>query len=113
MQQSTYLLDDNHVAQALADAFAPHRCVVEFQDRSTKILLRIRGTNGSEFVVEGKRVEKLRNPDALAQYVRDVRSHLGRFRLRFYDLQPDLNREPPPECNASSVAARGSVSRQG
>ena len=73
----------------LTDAFAPHRCTVEFLDDRRKVALRVRGPTGAEFVVEGKRLDLLRDLDALAQYIQDVRTHLSRRRLRFY-VQPDL-----------------------
>ena len=82
-------LADERIAQLLADAFSPHRCIVEFQDERRKVALRVRGPNGAEFVVEGKRLDLLRDPGALAQYLQDVRIHLSQHRLRFYD-QADL-----------------------
>jgi len=77
-------LGDERVAQVLADAFSPHRCTVEFQDNRRKVGLRVRGPNGAEFVVEGKRLDLLRDHAALAQYIQDVRIHLSQHRLRFY-----------------------------
>jgi hypothetical protein len=77
-------LADERIAQILTDAFAPHRCTVEFQDDRRKVALRVRGPTGAEFVVEGKRLGLLRDAEALAQYIQDVRVHLGRHRLRFY-----------------------------
>src|SRR3954462_6844496 len=82
------VLVDERIAQVLRDAFAPHRCTVEFQDERRKVALRVRGPTGTEFVVEGKRLDLLRDMDALAQYIQDVRIHLSRHRLRFY-VQPD------------------------
>ena len=82
-------LADDRIAQMLADAFPPHRCVVEFQEDGRKVALRVRGPNGAEFVVEGKRLDLLRDLSALAQYIQDVRIHLSQHRLRFYD-QADL-----------------------
>ena len=82
-------LDDERIAQALADAFPPHRCTVEFQEDGRKVALRVRGPNGAEYVVEGKRLDLLRDLDALAQYIKDVRIHLSQHRLRFY-VQADL-----------------------
>ena len=73
----------------LTDAFPPHRCTVEFQDDGRKVALRVRGPNGAEYVVEGKRLDLLRDLDALAQYIKDVRIHLSQHRLRFY-VQADL-----------------------
>jgi hypothetical protein len=87
-RHSTEPLADDRIAQVLSDAFSPHRCSVDFQDDRRKVGLRVRGPNGAEFVVEGKRVDLLRDPNALAQYIQDVRLHLGQHRLRFYD-QPD------------------------
>lgn len=87
-RHSTEPLADERIAQVLTDAFSPHRCSVEFQDDRRKVGLRVRGPNGAEFLVEGKRVDLLRDPNALAQYIQDVRLHLGQHRLRFYD-QPD------------------------
>src|SRR6476646_11825803 len=77
-------LADERIAQVLTDAFPPHRCTVEFQDDRRRVALRVRGPNGAEFVVEGKRLDLLRDPDALAQYIQDVRIHLSQHRLRFY-----------------------------
>ena len=77
-------LGDERIAQILADAFSPHRCTVEFRDNRRKVALRVRGPNGAEFVVEGKCLDLLRNRDALAQYIQDVRAHLSQHRLRFY-----------------------------
>ncbi len=85
----TQPLGDDRIAQMLTDSFAPHRCTVEFQDDRRKVALRVRGPNGAEFVVEGKRLDLLRDPGALAQYIQDVRIHLSRHRLRFY-VQADL-----------------------
>src|SRR4051812_46371882 len=78
-------LADERIAQLLADAFPPHRCTVEFQDDRRKVALRVRGPNGAEFVVEGKRLDLLRDLNSVAQYIQDVRMHLGQHRLRFYD----------------------------
>jgi Protein of unknown function (DUF3606). len=77
-------LEDAHIAQMLTDGFPPHRCTVEFQDDGRKVALRVRGPRGVEFVVEGKRVDLLRDRAALAQYIQDVRLHLSQHRLRFY-----------------------------
>ena len=82
-------LADERIAQMLTDAFPPHRCTVEFQEDGRKVALRVRGPNGAEYVVEGKRLDLLRDLDALAQYIRDVRIHLSQHRLRFY-VQADL-----------------------
>lgn len=77
-------LTDERVVQALTDGFTPHRCMVEFQDDRRKVALRVRGQTGAEFVVDGKRIDLLRDPSALAQYIQDVRAHLSQHRLRFY-----------------------------
>ena len=82
-------LADERIAQMLTDAFPPHRCTVEFQEDGRKVALRVRGPNGAEYVVEGKRLDLLRDLDALAQYIKDVRIHLSQHRLRFY-VQADL-----------------------
>ena len=68
-------LDDERIAQALTDGFSPHRVTVEFQNERLKVAFRVRGPNGAEFVVEGKRLDLLRDPGALAQYIQDVRIH--------------------------------------
>ena len=78
-------LTDERIAQLFTDAFLPHRCKVEFQDDQRRIALRVRGPNGTEFVVEGKRVDLLRDESALAQYIDDVKRHLGQHRLAFHD----------------------------
>ncbi len=67
----TEWLADERIAQVLTDAFSPHRCTVEFQDDHRKVALRVRGPNWAEFVVEGKRLDLLRDPNALAQYIQD------------------------------------------
>lgn len=84
-RHQTEPLADERIAQMLTDAFSPHRCAVEFQDDRRKVALRVRGPNGAEFVVEGTRLDLLRDLDALAQYIQDVRTHLSQHRLRFYD----------------------------
>ena len=68
-------LADERIAQMLTDAFPPHRCTVEFQENGRKVALRVRGPTGAEYVVEGKRLDLLRDPGALAQYIQDVRIH--------------------------------------
>lgn len=78
-------LTDERIAQLFTDAFMPHRCKVEFQDDHRRVALRVRGPNGTEFVVEGKRVDLLRDENALAQYIDDVKRHLGKHRLAFPD----------------------------
>jgi hypothetical protein len=78
-------LADERIAQMLTDGFPPHRCTVEFQEDGRKVALRVRGPNGAEFVVEGRRLDLLRDPGALAQYIQNVRIHLSQHRLRFYD----------------------------
>ena len=91
-------LADERNAQMLTDAFPPHRCTVEFQDDRRKVALRVRGPNGAEFVVEGKRLDLLRDPDALVQYIQDVRIHLSQHRLRFY-VQAELGVD---ECRSAT-----------
>src|SRR5436190_1429422 len=88
MARPRQMLTDERIAQVLSDAFAPHRCTAEFQDDRRKVALRVRGPTGAEFVIEGQRLELLRDMEALAQYIHDVRIQLGRHRLRFY-VQPD------------------------
>jgi len=85
-------LDDERIAQALADAFPPHRCTVEFQENGRKVALRVRGPTGAEYVVEGKRLDLLRDAGGLAQYIQDVRTHLSQHRLRFYDQADVVSR---------------------
>ena len=82
-------LTDERIAQALVDGFSPHRCTVEFQDERRKVALRVCGPTGTEFTIEGKRLDLLRDANALAQYIQDVKKHLSQHRLRFYD-QADL-----------------------
>jgi hypothetical protein len=89
-RQPTEPLADERIAQMLTDAFAPHRCTVEFQDDRRKVALRVRGPNGAEYVVEGKRLDLLRDLNALTQYIKDVRHHLSQHRLRFY-VEADLS----------------------
>jgi len=86
-------LTDEHIAQAFREAFSPHRCTVEFQNDQRKVALRVRGLNGTEYVVEGKRVDLLRDGNALAQYIYDVKRHLGQHRLVFHDRAAP-NRSP-------------------
>jgi hypothetical protein len=76
-------LDDARIGDELRRGFAPHRCVAEFQDRRCRVSLRIHALDGREFVVDGKRVDTLRDPDALAQYINDVRIHLMQCKVRF------------------------------
>jgi hypothetical protein len=82
-------LADERIAQVLRGGFSPHRCTVEFQDDRRKVALRVRAPNGAEYVVAGKRLDLLRDHNALSQYIEDVRNHLSQYRLRFY-VQPDL-----------------------
>jgi len=84
-RQTAGPLTDERIAQVFTDAFLPHRCKVEFQDGQRKVALRVRGPNGTEFVVEGTRVDLLRDENALAQYIDDVKRHLGQHRLAFHD----------------------------
>jgi hypothetical protein len=88
-RQSTGPLADEHIAQVFTDAFSPYRCTVEFQDDQRRIALRVRGTNGTEFIVEGKRLDLLRDANALAQYIQDVKRHLRQHRLVFQDRTAD------------------------
>lgn len=76
-------LDDEYIEHVLRHGFGPHRCVVEFQDHRSKIALRVYGLGGREFVVEGKRIDSLRDRRALAEYVDDVRFHLRQRKLTF------------------------------
>ena len=99
-QQPTNQLEDYQIEQLLTDGFPPHRCVVEFQDDRRKVVLRVRRPSGAEFVVEGKRVDSLRDPDALGRYIQDVRTYLLQHRLRFYDVPP-----------ASITESRGGATR--
>ena len=90
-------LADEHIAQVLTEAFSPHRCKVEFQNNRCRVALRVRGPNGAEFLVEGKRLELLRDVNALAQYIQDVKRHLSQHRLVFYD-RPAIGM-PRPRMN--------------
>jgi hypothetical protein len=74
-------LDDARIAEVIAKALAPQRCVVEFQAERSKIALRVYGMNGRELVVAAQRVDTLRDPDALSQYLRDVLAHLRQHKL--------------------------------
>jgi len=76
------------IEEALRLGFAPYRCAVEFQDGGTKVALHVYGQNGRDFAVIAKRVESLRDPAALAQYIRDIRYHLRQRKLSFALLQP-------------------------
>ena len=81
-------LADERIAQLLTEAFSPHRCTVEFQNGRSRVALKVRGSNGMEFLVEGTRVDLLRDVNALAQYIQDVKRHLSRHRVFFPDREP-------------------------
>jgi len=81
-------VDDAGIEEALRLGFTPYRSVVEFQDGGTKVALHVYGRDGRDFAVVAKRVESLRDPAALAQYIRDVRYILGQRKLNFDILQP-------------------------
>ena len=74
--------------EALRLGFSPYRCVVEFQDGGTKVALHVYGRNGRDFAVGAKRLDSLRDPAALEQYIRDVHYHLRQRKLNFDILQP-------------------------
>jgi len=82
------IVDDAGIAEALRLGFTPYRCVVEFQEGGAKVALRVYGRNGRDFAVVAKRVDSLRDPAALAQYIRDVRYFLRQRKLNFDILQP-------------------------
>ena len=69
-------LTNAEIGEFMQHAFAPLRCVAVFQNEGTRVALRLSAPGGREFFVEGKRVESLRDPCALRQYVADVKSHL-------------------------------------
>ena len=77
------VLSNAEIAETVRDSFTPHRCVVEFQDAAAKLALRLYALDGREFCVEGKRVERLRDPDALAAYLADLKAHLATRNLTF------------------------------
>lgn len=82
------VLSNAEIAETARDSFTPHRCVVEFQDAAGRLALRLYARDGREFCVEGKRVEPLRDPDALAAYLADVKAHLARRNLTFSSHEP-------------------------
>jgi len=82
------MVDNAGIEEALRLGFSPYRCVVEFQDGGAKVALHVYGRNGGDFAVVAKGVESLRDPAALAQYIRDVRFHLRQRKLTFNLLQP-------------------------
>jgi hypothetical protein len=86
--ESAPTVDDAGIEEALRLGFAPYRCVVEFQDGGTKVALHVYGRNGRDFAVIAKQIDSLRDPVALAQYIRDVRYVLRQRKLSFDILQP-------------------------
>jgi len=82
------MVDNAGIEEALRLGFSPYRCVVEFQEGGAKVALHVYGRNGRDFAVVAKGVESLRDPTALAQYIRDVRFHLRQRKLTFNLLQP-------------------------
>jgi hypothetical protein len=91
-------LDDDYIEHVLRHAFAPHRCVVEFQEHRTKIALRVYGLDRREFLVEGKRIDLLRYDDTLAEYVADVRFHLRQRKLIFNSPLVRVDHRKRPVC---------------
>jgi len=82
------MVDNAGIEEALRLGFSPYRCVVEFQEGGAKVALHVYGRNGRDFAVVAKGVESLRDPTALAHYIRDVRFHLRQRKLTFNLLQP-------------------------
>jgi hypothetical protein len=79
---------ERRIEDALHSAFKPFRCLVEFQDRRSRITVTIYGHDQRPYVVTGKSVDSLLDPDALARYVRDLRYILRQRGLMFDLLQP-------------------------
>ena len=79
---TTEPLDDEHIAEVLRNGFAPNRCSVDFQDHGFRIALHVWSSDGREFVVEGTRIDLLRDPAALSEYLNDVRFHFRQRKLR-------------------------------
>jgi hypothetical protein len=86
------VLSNAEIAETVRDSFTPHRCVVEFQDAAAKLALRLYALDGREFCVEGKRVEPLRDPDALAAYLADLKAHLATRNLTFNSHEAAVRR---------------------
>lgn len=88
-------LADGQIEQLLHAAFSPHRCVVRFgsvgADYRRKVSVHVFVWTGAraderEFVVEGVSLDALRAPNALADYVSEVRRHLQQRRVVFGPL---------------------------
>lgn len=89
-------LRDEQIEQLLRAAFSPHRCVVHFVERSERNIVRRVTINvyvwtgaradEREFEVGGVPVDTLRAPNALAEYVNEVRRHLQQRRVVFASL---------------------------
>ena len=80
-------IEDAGIEEALRLGFSPYRCVVEFQESGTKVRLHVYG-RGRDFMIASKSVASLRDPEALAQYIRDLRYHMRQRNLLFDVLQP-------------------------
>jgi len=72
------LLDDAEIADAIRAAFGPHRCVVKFDDRLSRLSLFVYCFDGRELIVEATRTDSLRDRVALSAYINEVQSHLTR-----------------------------------
>ena len=88
-------LADGQIEQLLHAAFSPHRCVVRFgrvgSDYTRKVSVHVYVWTGAraderEFIVEGVSLDALRAPNALADYVSEVRRHLQQRRVAFGPL---------------------------
>ena len=78
---------DRRIENVLYSGFNPFRCEVEFQDRGSTVDVTIYGHDGRTYVVAGRTVDALRDPETLARYVRDIRYALQQRGLMFDDLQ--------------------------
>jgi hypothetical protein len=85
--QRAATVDDAGIEVALRLGFSPYRCAVEFQENGTKVALHVYG-RGKDFAIGAKTVASLRDPEALAQYIRDLRYHLRHRNVLFDVLQP-------------------------
>jgi hypothetical protein len=89
-------LRDEQIEQLLWAAFSPHRCVVRFVEGSERnvvrrVTIKVFVWTGAraderEFEVGGVPVDTLRAPNALAEYVNEVRRHLQQRRVVFGSL---------------------------
>ena len=94
--ERNHALRDEQIEHLLRAAFSPHRCIVRFVEPpglavDRKVALNIFVWTGAraderEFAVGGVSLATLRAPNALADYVNEVRRHLRQRRVVFQAL---------------------------